>query len=64
MAIFAVLQSQCVYCPLQNPEAMSHTGFARWVHRKAAKKGSALALMGVGGSLPGSFLLLLFVKFE
>lgn len=46
------------------PEDPGGTGSASWAHRKSAKKGSALALMGVGGSLPGSFLLLLFVKFE
>lgn len=62
---FAALHSPCGCLSFPAlPEDPGGTGSAGWAHRKSAKKGSALALMGVGGSLPGSFLLLLFVKFE
>lgn len=61
----AALHSQCVCCPSQlrlRPQVAR--ALRGWAHRKSAKRGSALALVGVGGSLPGSFLLLSFVKLE
>lgn len=44
--------------------ATSNMGFTLLGAQEVCQEGSALLLMGAGGSLPGSFQLLLFVKFE
>lgn len=44
--------------------ATNNRGFALLGTQEVCQEGSALLLMGAGGSLPGSFQLLLFVKVE